>query len=79
MTKHYTNTTPKVTVEIGTSILYPWEIGDYFKYHGKKYKIEKILSDAKYACVNGITSEISDDTPIEHQIIVSLVIGTLVS
>lgn len=78
MIKHQTNTVSKVTVEISTSVLYPWEVGNYFKYNGRKYRIEKIISEAKYACVNGITSEIADDTPIQHQIIVSLVVGTLV-
>jgi hypothetical protein len=78
MIKQPTNTVPKVTVEITTSILYPWEIGNYFKYNGRKYRIQKIISEAKYACVNGLNSEISDDTPIQNQIIVSLVVGALV-
>ncbi|AFY96380.1 hypothetical protein Cha6605_5498 [Chamaesiphon minutus PCC 6605] len=78
MIRHRTNTISKVTVEISTSVLYPWKIDDYFKYHDRKYRIEKIIREAKYACVDGIISEISDDTPIQHQIIMSLVIGALV-
>ncbi|WP_309738305.1 MULTISPECIES: hypothetical protein [unclassified Chamaesiphon] len=68
----------KVTVEISTSVLYPWEIGDYFKYNGQKYRIEKIIRETKQARIDGTIGEISADTPIDDQIITSLVVGTLV-
>jgi hypothetical protein len=76
MLKHQTL---KVTVEISTSVLYPWEVGNYFKYNGQKYRIEKIICEVKQARVNGIISEISANTPIDHQIITSLVVGTLMN
>jgi hypothetical protein len=68
----------KITCKIETSILYPWEIGHYFIYQGQKYRIEKIISEVKYCDVNGVASEISGNTPIEHQKIASLVVGAIV-
>jgi hypothetical protein len=73
MLKHQTL---KVTVEISTSVFYPWEVGDYFKYQGQKYRIEKIICEKIQASINGVISEISVDTPIYNQIITSLVVGT---
>jgi hypothetical protein len=70
--------THKVTVEISTSILYPWEIGNYFKHNGRKYRIEKIIDETKYCKENGIISEIAKNTPIENQRITSRVVGALV-
>ena len=68
----------KVTIEIDTSALYPWEIGNYFKHNGLKYRIEKIISEVRYCKVNGVTSELSSNTPIENQMITSRVVGTLI-
>ena len=68
--------THKVTVEISTSVLYPWEVGDYFKHNGRKYRIERIISETKYCKVNGIISEIAENTPIVDRVITSRVVGT---
>jgi hypothetical protein len=66
----------KVTVEISTSVLYPWEVGDYFKHKGRKYRIERIISEVKYSKINGVISEITENTSIEDRVITSLVVGT---
>jgi hypothetical protein len=78
MPKNQTLVTQKVTTEISASVLYPWEIGNYFKHNGQKYRIEKILKEVKLARIDGIVSEVEIDTPIENQIITSLVVGTLI-
>jgi hypothetical protein len=69
--------THKVTVEISTSVLYPWEVGDYFKHNGRKYRIEKIITETRHCKINGIFSEIAKNTPIENQMITSRVVGNL--
>lgn len=68
--------THKVTVEISTSVLYPWEVGDYFKHNGRRYRIERIISEIKHCQVNGIFSEIAENTPIDERVITSRVVGT---
>lgn len=68
----------KITTEISASALYPWEVGNYFKHNGNKYRIEKVLKEVKLACIGETVSEIAIDTPIEHQIVTSLVVGTLI-
>lgn len=68
----------KITCRINTSIFYPWEIGHYFKHQGQRYRIEKIIENNKYAYIDDIASEITADTPIENQMISSLIVGVLV-
>lgn len=77
MLKYTTFPTHKVTVEISTSIFYPWEIGDYFRHQGHKYRIDRILGETKYASVNNTLHELSCDTSPENQVIINLVTGTL--
>ncbi|PSB55113.1 hypothetical protein C7B77_16050 [Chamaesiphon polymorphus CCALA 037] len=68
----------KIIIEISSSVLYPWEVGNCFKYNGCKYRIEKILKEVKTSQIDAVISEVSIDTPIENQIVTSLVVGTLI-
>ena len=74
----YSNVKYTITCRINTSIFYPWGVGDSFKHKGQKFRIEKIIKNTKYAYIDGIVSQITEDTPIENQMIASLVVGVLV-
>lgn len=72
------NVEHKITCRINTSVFYPWEVGNYFKHKGQRFRIEKIIESKKYAYADGIVDDITEDTPIQNQMITSLVIGVFI-
>jgi hypothetical protein len=68
----------EITYRLRTHILYPWTIGESFKYKERKYRIVQILHEESYTYVNGMIKDIDLDTPMAFQWIDAIVVGELI-